>query len=111
VRNASALRFPGGFGLRLSRGGHESDQRVTDGALHGVLGGSVKSDAVDYRSNHDPALHELANGLANVLVIATKAINPAHDERIALAEEIEEPAALRSLGKLGGDAEDAFVRK
>jgi hypothetical protein len=47
----SALRFLRGSGLRLSRGDHERDQRVADGALHRVLSGTVKSDAIDHGSD------------------------------------------------------------
>jgi hypothetical protein len=109
VRNASALGFLRGLGLSLRSRSHERDQRVTDCALHGLLGGSVKRNAVDHRSDHDAPLHELANGLANVLVVAAKAINPANHQRVARPQYVEQPPSLWSLRKLRADPGDPFV--
>jgi hypothetical protein len=47
VCNPDTLRFFSGFCLGLGSRGHESDERVADCALHGVLGRAVKRDAVD----------------------------------------------------------------
>ena len=36
-----------------TRAAHEGDESVTDGALHGVLGSTVESDAVNHRADDD----------------------------------------------------------
>jgi hypothetical protein len=90
VRDASALRFLGCFCLGLCGCSHEGDESVTDGALHGVLGRAVKRDAVDDGADDDAPPHELANGVAEVLVVAAKAVKPANDERVARPEEVDE---------------------
>src|SRR5262249_13173712 len=61
VRDASALRFLGGFRLSLCGCRHEGDQRISDCALHRVLSGTVERDAVDHRADDDTAPHELAD--------------------------------------------------
>jgi hypothetical protein len=47
------LGFLGGFRLSLCGCCHEGDESVTDGALHGVLGSTVESDAVNHRADDD----------------------------------------------------------
>ena len=44
VLDAGPLRFLGGLGLGLGTRGHEGDQRVTDGLLHGLRGGAVECE-------------------------------------------------------------------
>jgi hypothetical protein len=100
VRDTSALRFLCRFCLCLRRCCHESDQGVPHCALHGVLGRAVKGNAVYDRADYNTALHELANGFANVLVVATKAVNPANDEHVARPEQVEETTPLGPLSEL-----------
>jgi hypothetical protein len=42
----------------------------------------VEGDAFDYRADDDCPPHELADGLANVLVVPAEAVNPTNDERV-----------------------------
>jgi hypothetical protein len=109
VRDPGALRFLRGFRLSLRGCGHEGDQRISDCALHPVFSGPVERDAVDHRADDDAASHELANGVADVLVVPAKAIHPANDKGVASAEQVEQAAALGALGELGADAGDPFV--
>ena len=51
------------------------------------------------KSDDDAAPHELADGLADVLVVPAEAVNPANDERVAVAEQVEQAAPLRSLAR------------
>jgi hypothetical protein len=46
VRDAGALRLLRSLCLRLRRCRHERDERVTNGALHGVLGRTIERDAI-----------------------------------------------------------------
>jgi hypothetical protein len=110
VRYARALRFLRSLRLRLGRCGHEGDKRVTNGALHGVLSRAVERDAVDHRADDGAPPHELTNGLADVLVVPAEAVNPANNERVAAAEQVEQPAALGSFAELGADSGYATVR-
>jgi SAM-dependent methyltransferase len=64
-------------------GGHEGDQRVSDGLLHGILCGTVKSHLVDDRLNDHPSRHELPNDLRHVRVVASKAVHPSNDEHVS----------------------------
>src|SRR5262249_24473801 len=85
LRDASALRFLGGFRLGLRSRCDEGDERVTDSALHRVLGGTVERDAVDHRADDNAAPYELADRVADVLVVSAKSIDPPHDQRVAAA--------------------------
>jgi hypothetical protein len=76
---------------------------ATCATLHGVLGCAVKRNPVDHSADHDTALHELADGLTDVLIVATKAVDPANYERVARSQEIEEPPPLSPLSELGAD--------
>jgi hypothetical protein len=49
------------------------------------------------RASDDAPPHELADGLADVFVVPAEAINPANNERVAGAEQIEQAAPLRSF--------------
>jgi hypothetical protein len=109
VRDASALRFLGRFRLSLCGCRHEGDQRIPDCALHRVLSGTVERDAVDHRADEDAPPHKLTYRVADVLVVPPKAIDPAHDQRVIVTEQIEQSAALGSLSELCADAGDAFV--
>ena len=109
VRDASPLRFLRSFCLRLGRCGHKGDQRIPDGTLHSVLRRAVERDAVDHRADDHATSHELADRVADVLVVPAKAIHPANDQCVAISEQVEQTAALGSLGELGANAGDALV--
>ena len=110
VRNTGALRFLSSLSLRLSRCRHERDERVTNGALHGVLGRAVEGDPIDHGADDDAAPHEHTDGLADVLVIPAEAINPANDEGVAATEQVEQSAPLRSFAELRAHAGYSSVR-
>lgn len=57
-----------------SRRRHEAYQGVSNGLLHGVLGGTIECEVVDHRANHDPTPHEFTDGIANVFVIPAEAV-------------------------------------
>jgi hypothetical protein len=88
---------------------HESDESVTNGALHGVFGSTVESDAVNHCADDDASPHKLAYRVANVLIVPAKAIDPTHDQRVTVAEQVEQSATLRPLREFGADAGDAFI--
>src|SRR3977135_828272 len=110
VSNACSLRFLRSLRLRLRRCRHEGDERVSNCALHGVLGRAVECDAVDHGTDDDAPLHELADGLADVFVVTSKAVNPPNNEGIAAAEQVEQSAPLRPFAELRAHAGDATVR-
>ena len=60
-------------------------------------GRPVKGNPVDHRSDHNTALHELADGLANVLIVPAETINPADDQRVARPQQVEEAPSLDPL--------------
>jgi hypothetical protein len=61
-------------------------------------------------SDDDASPHELANGLADVFVIPAEAVNPAHEEWVAVAKQVEQAVPLRSLAPLGAQAGHSTVR-
>src|SRR5258707_2850030 len=79
--------------------GHEGDQRIADCLLHRVSGRSIEGEVVDHRADNDASPHELADGVAYVLIIAAQAINPTDHEHIAGPQLVEEAATLGALDK------------
>lgn len=59
----------------------------------------LERHAVDNRLDDDTAPHELADGVANISVVAAKPIDPSHHERIPSPQHIEQSAALGALGE------------
>jgi hypothetical protein len=57
--------------------------------VHRILSGAVKCHVVDDGADHHTAPHELADRLANVVVIAAEPINPANDKHITGPQLIE----------------------
>jgi len=53
----------------------------------GVLGGAVESEAVYYRLDHHIMPHELADIVADVLIIPSQAIHPADHKRVSLTQK------------------------
>jgi hypothetical protein len=104
MRNTRALRFLRSLRLRLRRCRHERDERVTNGALHGVLGRAVERDAIDHGADDDTPTHELADRLADVFVVPAEAVNPANNERVAVAKQVEQAPPLRPFAELRAHA-------
>ena len=76
---------------------------------HQVLGRAVESEVVDHCPDHDAAPHEVADGVAHVLVVPAETVHPADHERVASAQLIVEPAALGALGQPGAQTGHAVV--
>jgi hypothetical protein len=55
--------------LGLSRGGHKRYQRVADGLLHRVFGGTIEREAVNHGAEDHTSTHEVTDRVAHVLVI------------------------------------------
>ena len=72
--------------------------------LHRVLGGPVEGHAVDDGADDDAAPHELADGVAHILIVAAKAVHPAHYQRVACPQHVIEPFALSPFRQFGSDA-------
>jgi hypothetical protein len=89
VLDASPLCGLGGLSLCLRGRGHETDQRITDCPSYGVLGGTVKGEVVDHRADDDAAPHELSDGVAYILVIPAKAIDPTDYKHVTGPELVE----------------------
>jgi hypothetical protein len=73
VFDTSPLGFLGGLCLGLRGRGHERDQRVPDGHLHGIFSGAVEGHAVDHGLDDDATTHELADCVGDVGVVAAQA--------------------------------------
>lgn len=82
VLDAGPLAPLGRFGLCLGGRGHEAYQRVPHGLLNRVIGRAVEREVVDDAPDYDAAAHELADGVANVVLVATHTVNPAHDQHV-----------------------------
>jgi hypothetical protein len=74
---------------------HKRDQRVPDGLLHGVLGRSIEGEVVDHRAYHRAAVHEVADGVAHVLVFPAEPVHLMDDQGVASAELLEPPHVVR----------------
>jgi hypothetical protein len=109
VVDASALCGFRGLGLRLGSSGHERDECIADSLLHRVLCRTVKGHSVNDRLDDDTAPHELADGVANISIVAPKPIDPAHHERVSRPQHVEQPAALRTLSEPCAHAADTFI--
>jgi hypothetical protein len=70
---------------------HESDKSIPHGLLHWIFGCTVECEAVDNRADHNTAPHELTNGVADVAVAPAQPVNPAHDQRVAAPQDVEQP--------------------
>src|SRR5262249_51940028 len=89
----------GRLSLCLSGRGHEGDQRITDGLLHGVSGRAIEGEVINHCADHHATPHELADGVAHVLIISAKPINPTHDKHITGPQLVEQAATLGALDK------------
>ena len=56
-----------------------------------------------------PALQADGGGVHHVSVVAAKPINPSYDQRVAPSQDVEQPAALRSIGKPDLNPRNAVV--
>jgi hypothetical protein len=83
--NADPLGGLGCLGLCLCRGCHEGDERIADGLLHRVR----ERHAVDDRLDDDSTTQELTNRVNQVGVVATKPIDPTHDQGISSPQHVE----------------------
>jgi hypothetical protein len=68
---------------------HESYQRVPHGLGDRVSRGAVERHAVDYGADDDAAAHELSDGVAHVLVISPKSVDPSDNEHVTGPELVE----------------------
>src|SRR3984957_15796169 len=109
VLDTGALRFFGRLGLRLREGRHKRDQRIADRHLHRVFGCAVEDEAVDHSLNDDAALHKITDDLGHVSIVSPEPVDPADNEHVATAEQIEQPLALTALGETGRHARHAVV--
>jgi hypothetical protein len=50
------------------------------------------------RADHNAAPHEVADGIADILVIPAEPVDPAYNERLSRAEFVEQSAAFWTLG-------------
>ena len=89
MRDTSALGFLVCFRLGLGRCGHEGDQRVPHGLLHRVLSRAVERQVIDDSADHNSAPHELPNRRADILVVSTQAVDPAHNQDVTAAQHVE----------------------
>jgi hypothetical protein len=92
------------FGLSLSHSGHEAYQRVSHGLCHWFFGRAIECEIVDNRPNDDPAPNELTHAIRHVRVISPEPVDPADNEHVATAEQIEQPLPLIPLGEAGRHA-------
>ena len=99
VLDAGPLCSLGRFSLCLSGRGHEANECVTDGLLHRVFGRAVEGEVVDHRSDHHAPPHELADGVAHVLIISPEAINPTDHKDVTGPQLIEQAATLGAPDK------------
>jgi hypothetical protein len=95
--------------LRLCLGArrHKCNQAVPEGLLNGVLRAAVEREAVDHRFDDDALLHEGADGLHHVIIVAPEAVHPPDDQHVTPAQEVEQPVALFPLGEPGAHTRDA----
>ncbi len=56
-----------------------------------------------------PRLHERPDGVGDVGVVPAEPVDPAHHQRVAGAQQVEQASALWSLGEAGRDAGHAVV--
>jgi len=77
-----------------------------DGATKNPMQQAVRDALIAFIA----AAHELADGVAHVRVVPAEPIDPAHDERVAGPEEIEQPSTLRALGEARAETGNAVVR-
>ena len=48
---------------------------IPDGLLHGVFGTAIEREPVDYGSDDDALLHELLDGLDDVVIVTAQPIH------------------------------------
>jgi hypothetical protein len=109
VLDTGPLRFLRRLGVSLGRRSHEGNQRVPDGHLDRVCGRAVERHVVDYRTDYDTTPHKLPNGVSDISIVAAEAVDPAHDQSVARAEDIKQPPAVLAFSKLGGYARRGVV--
>jgi hypothetical protein len=64
--------------------GREGDQRIADGHLHRFRGAAIERHAVDDSLDDNSSAHELADRVHHVGVV----VNPAHAQRVAVAQHV-----------------------
>ena len=110
VLDSSPLSGLHRFGLRLRGRSHERYQCVPHRFGDGVRCGAVERHCVDDGADDDTTSHELADGVANVVIVAAESVDPPHNERVTGPELVEQPTPFRALDEAGCDAADAVVR-
>jgi hypothetical protein len=89
--------------------GHEGDQSISHGLLHGVGGCAIKGETVDHGADHDAAAHERADHVHHVLIVAPEPVDLADHERVARPEQIEQPATFWTIPKTRLDTRHAVI--
>ena len=89
----------GSLSLSLRGRRHEGDQCVTNCLLHRVFGRTIEGEVVDHRPDHHASPHELADGVAHILVVPAKAIDPTDDKHVTGPQLVEQAATLGTLDK------------
>jgi hypothetical protein len=84
-----------GFGLRLSWGCHEHNQRIPRSLLHRVRGGAIEGHPVYDLLITTPRIMN-TRMVSQTSVVAAKPIDPAHHERVSGPEHIEQRPSGRS---------------
>jgi|SRR5579864_2191947 len=63
-----------------------------------VFGVAIKGKPVDHCADDDAASHKLADGVANVSVVAPKPVNPANHEGVTGPQLVEQAPTLGAVG-------------
>ena len=53
-----------------------------DRLLHRVFGRTIEGEVIDHGADHDASPYERADGVAHILIIAAKAINPTDHKHV-----------------------------
>jgi hypothetical protein len=110
VFNPGLLGKPGCLSLGGSSRRHERDESITYGLLHRVRRSAIELKGIDHGSDDHPFPHELADRVADILVISSEAIHPPDNQNVVFPQKVEKPPPLWTVGQPGGYAGHAMIR-
>ena len=77
--------------------------------LHRISSRAIERHSIYYCLDANSPPNEFTNGVGYILIVASKAIDPAHHQNVSVSQDIEKSTTLGAFTKAGGDTRHAVV--